>query len=186
MIGSIASQSFIRPDSANRDAAPQAGPEALTPEERAEVEDLKRRDQEVRAHEQAHATAGGSYADQPSLQFQRGPDGRSYAVSGEVKIDTSKVPGNRAATVRKMEAVKRAALAPSQPSAKDRQVAAEAERKAQEARQEAREAKEADDHPTAADPDAPTPDRASAEYRRTAEASAAEGGQAAQSINLVV
>ena len=95
------------------------------------------------------------------------------------------MPGNPAATIRKMEAVKRAALAPSQPSAKDRQVAAEAERKAQVARQEAREAKEADD-PTAADPDAPTPDRASADYRRTAEASAAKGGQAAQSINLVV
>jgi len=49
------------------------------------------------------------------------------------------VPGNPAATIRKMETVRRAALAPSQPSAKDRQVAAEAQRKAQEARRELRE-----------------------------------------------
>lgn len=181
MIGSVTSQVFVLPDNGSRAAASQAGPETLTSEERAEVEGLKRRDQEVRTHEQAHSAAGGPYTGQPSFQFERGPDGRFYAVSGEVKIDTSEIPGNPAATIRKMEAVKRAALAPAQPSAQDRQVAAEAARKAQEARRELQETKEAD--PTAAGPSAPTPDRVTAEYQRTAQAGAAEGGQ---SINFVV
>ncbi|MGI9387090.1 MAG: putative metalloprotease CJM1_0395 family protein, partial [Methyloligellaceae bacterium] len=91
------------------------GSEELTEEERKEVEELKRRDREVRAHEQAHKSAGGSIAGNPSFETVTGPDGRSYAVSGEVKIDTSPVPNNPDATIRKMEVVKRAALAPSQP-----------------------------------------------------------------------
>lgn len=115
------------------------GPDGLTEQEREEVEALKQRDREVRAHEQAHKTAGGPYAGQPSFDTKRGPDGRLYAVGGEVRIDTSAVPNNPQATLRKMETVKRAALAPSQPSAQDRQVAAEADAKAQKARQELRE-----------------------------------------------
>lgn len=115
------------------------GSEELTEEERKEVEELKRRDREVRAHEQAHKSAGGSIAGSPSFETISGPDGRSYAVGGEVKIDTSPVPNNPDATIRKMEIVKRAALAPSQPSAQDRQVAAEAEQKIQQARLEKRE-----------------------------------------------
>jgi hypothetical protein len=93
----------------------------------------------VRSHEAAHKTAGGSLAGHPTFETVKGPDGRSYAVSGEVKIDTSEVPNNPDATIRKMETVKRAALAPSNPSAQDRQVAAEAESKIQKARQEKRE-----------------------------------------------
>jgi hypothetical protein len=117
----------------------QAGPEELTEEEKDKVRDLQSRDREVRAHEQAHKAAGGSLAGQPTYQTMRGPDGRSYAVGGEVKIDTSAVPNNPEATIRKMEQVKRAALAPSNPSSADRQVAAEADAKIQQARQEKRE-----------------------------------------------
>ena len=118
----------------------EKGPDGLTEEEHKKVEELKRRDREVRSHEQAHKNAGGPLAGQPQFETERGPDGRTYAVNGEVSIDTSAVPNNPDATIRKMEIVKRAALAPSQPSAKDRQVAADAERKAQQARQEKREA----------------------------------------------
>lgn len=114
-------------------------PENLTEEEQREVEKLKQRDREVRAHEQAHRAAGGALTGSPTFKTVRGPDGHSYAVSGEVKIDTSPVPNNPEATIRKLEQVKRAALAPSNPSAKDRQVAAEAETKIQQARQEKRE-----------------------------------------------
>ncbi|MCG8544800.1 MAG: hypothetical protein MJE12_11385 [Alphaproteobacteria bacterium] len=124
---------------ARRSAGPKLDPNELTEAERKKVEELKRRDREVRAHEQAHKTAGGSLAGNPRYQTVQGPDGRSYAVSGEVSIDTSEVPNNPEATIRKMEIVKRAALAPSQPSAQDRQVAAEADRKIQKARQEKRE-----------------------------------------------
>lgn len=115
------------------------GPDGLTEAERKEVQKLKQRDREVRAHEAAHKAAGGSLASAPSYETVTGPDGRSYAVSGEVKIDTSPVPNNPEATIRKMEIVRRAALAPSQPSAQDRQVAADAAAKIQQARAEKRE-----------------------------------------------
>ena len=68
-----------------------------------------------------------------SYQHQRGPDGKMYAMGGEVKIDTSreKDPQN---TITKMQQVKRAALAPSQPSGQDRSVAARASQIEAEAR----------------------------------------------------
>lgn len=117
----------------------EKGPDGLTEEERRQVEELKRRDAEVKAHEQAHSAAGGPYAGAPRFRFVRGPDGKFYAVAGEVTIDTSAIPNNPEATIRKMEQVKRAALAPQQPSAQDRRVAAEAERKILQARQQIRE-----------------------------------------------
>ena len=103
------------------------GPDGLTEAERREVQELQQRELEVRQHEQAHATAGGQYAGQPTYTYRLGPDGHLYATGGEVKIDTAAVPNNASATIRKMEQVKRAALAPSQPSAADRQIAAEAQ-----------------------------------------------------------
>ena len=98
----------------------------LTEAEQREVEKLKARDREVRAHEQAHATVGGSVTGPPQYTFTKGPDGKQYAVGGEVSVDSSPVQGNPEATIRKMELVKRAALAPSNPSSQDRRVAAEA------------------------------------------------------------
>lgn len=91
-----------------------------------QIEKLSSRDREVRAHEQAHAAVGGRFAGAPSYSFKRGPDGRSYAVGGEVGIDTGAVKGDPLATLRKMEQVQRAALAPADPSAQDRRVAAQA------------------------------------------------------------
>ncbi|MDP6709114.1 MAG: putative metalloprotease CJM1_0395 family protein [Alphaproteobacteria bacterium] len=102
-------------------------PGELTAEESRQVAELKRTDQQVRAHEQAHAAAGGQYASAPSYTFETGPDGRKYAVAGEVAIDTSPVPDDPEATIDKMEQVKAAATAPAEPSAQDRQVAAKAE-----------------------------------------------------------
>ena len=94
--------------------------------EQREIRELQVRDQEVRAHEQAHAIVGGRYASAPSYQYQQGPDGKRYAVGGEVQIDLAPVPGDPAATVQKMQQVKAAALAPAEPSAADRSIAAEA------------------------------------------------------------
>ena len=54
--------------------------------------------------------------------------------SGEVSIDKSPVRGDPQATIEKMQQVRRAALAPAQPSGQDRQVAAEARRAIQQAR----------------------------------------------------
>ncbi|MEL7469802.1 MAG: putative metalloprotease CJM1_0395 family protein [Pseudomonadota bacterium] len=97
--------------------------DGLTDAEREQVEKLKARDAEVRRHEQAHAAVGGQYASAPSYTFQLGPDGRRYAIGGEVKIDIAPVPGDPEATIDKMTVVKAAALAPAEPSAADRRVA---------------------------------------------------------------
>ncbi len=100
------------------------------------IEQLSSRDREVRAHEQAHAAVGGQYAGSPTYTYQRGPDGVSYAVGGEVQIDTSPIPGDPEATLRKAEQIARAASAPSDPSGQDRAVAAQAAKMAQQARVE--------------------------------------------------
>ncbi|WP_339413060.1 putative metalloprotease CJM1_0395 family protein [Pseudomonas sp. EA_35y_Pfl2_R5] len=102
--------------------------------EQLEITKLVSRDQEVRTHEQAHAAVGGRYAGAPSYTYERGPDGKRYAVGGEVGIDTSPIPNDPEATLRKMEVVIRAALAPAEPSAQDRQVAAQAQAQMAEAR----------------------------------------------------
>jgi hypothetical protein len=85
------------------------------------------RDREVRQHEQAHARAGGSQAGSPSFSYQTGPDGKRYAIGGEVPIDTAPVPDDPEATIAKMAIVKAAALAPAEPSMPDRRIAAQAE-----------------------------------------------------------
>lgn len=109
----------------------------LSEEEQLEVKELKRRDAEVKAHEMAHVAAGGQYVrGGASFEYQTGPDGKRYAVGGEVSIDTSPISGNPKATIRKMQAVKRAALAPAQPSGQDRAVAAAASQAEAQARQQ--------------------------------------------------
>jgi hypothetical protein len=112
----------------------------LTDEEQKQLDDLKVRDREVRAHEQAHLSRGGSLARGGAhYDFEMGPDGRRYAVGGEVRIDVSEVPGDPEQTIDKMARVRQAALAPADPSQQDRQVAAEATRIEQCARAELRE-----------------------------------------------
>lgn len=117
----------------------EAGAGDLTPEEEAVVRELQQRDAEVRRHEQAHAAVGGPYAGAPSYDYQRGPDNRLYAVGGEVSIDTSPIPGDPQATIAKAQQVRRAALAPSEPSPQDRQVAVEAQQMITRARAELRD-----------------------------------------------
>jgi hypothetical protein len=121
-------------------------PRSLGPDEKRAVEELKRRDREVRAHEQAHKAAGGGLVTGgPSYTYETGPDGKQYAVGGEVNIDTSKVAGDQEATIEKMEQVRKAALAPADPSAQDQRVAAQAAQKEAQARAELRKEEQADD-----------------------------------------
>ena len=108
----------------------------LKPEELEIIRDLAHRDRDVRAHEQAHAAVGGAFTGAPSYETTRGPDGRQYAVSGEVSIDVSAISGNPEATLRKAEIIRRAALAPAEPSQQDRAVAALATQLTQQARLE--------------------------------------------------
>jgi len=108
---------------------------ALT-QQQAEIRELAQRDREVRSHEQAHASVGGQYASTPQFELTRGPNGVSYATSGHVDIDLSPVPGDPEATLEKSLTVQRAALAPANPSAQDRAVAAQASAQAAQARAE--------------------------------------------------
>ncbi|RYE54958.1 MAG: catalase [Sphingobacteriales bacterium] len=98
------------------------------------INELATRDREVRAHEQAHASVGGQYAGSPTYSFERGPNGVNYAVGGEVAIDTSPVPNDPEATLRKAQVIRAAASAPSEPSPQDRRVASQAASLENEAR----------------------------------------------------
>jgi hypothetical protein len=113
--------------------------EKLTEQEQKDVQSLKQRDAEVKAHEMAHVVAGGGVVKGGAhYQYESGPDGKRYAVGGHVNIDVS--PENDPeGTIRKMQQVKKAALAPAKPSATDRAVAAKAARLETEARSEMRE-----------------------------------------------
>lgn len=113
--------------------------QARQEQEQQEIRELAARDREVRSHEQAHAAVGGKYAGSPVYEFVRGPDGVSYAVGGEVSIDTSPIPGDPEATIAKAQQIRRAANAPAEPSPQDRRVAAEASLMEADARAELRQ-----------------------------------------------
>jgi hypothetical protein len=137
-----------------------------------EVRDLKKRDAEVKAHEQAHMAAGGGLVQgAASYTYEKGPDGAMYAVGGEVKIDTSPARTPQQ-TIRKAQQIRRAALAPAQPSATDRAVAAAASQMEAQARaekiQESVSEEEADASKTAS-PEAASPDTASTETTNSAD-----------------
>lgn len=128
------------PELGNRAAQATGGvrPEReLSADERREVQKLQARDREVRAHEQAHIAAAGSLArGGASFEYQKGPDGKRYAVGGEVDVDTGKVAGDPQATIDKARRIRQAALAPADPSAQDRRIAAKATSMEQAARLE--------------------------------------------------
>lgn len=101
------------------------------------IRQLKTRDLEVKIHEQAHQSVGGQYVTGgASYVYQVGPDGRRYAVGGEVSIDTSPISGDPEATLIKAQQVQAAALAPAEPSAQDQKVAQVAQSMAAQARSE--------------------------------------------------
>lgn len=100
----------------------------LSPEQQRQVEQLQATDRKVRAHEQAHIAAGRELITSgPQYSYTYGPDGKQYAVGGEVGIDTSpeKKPD---ANIRKGARIQAAALAPAEPSQQDYSVAASGSR----------------------------------------------------------
>ena len=138
-ISSLQTYTFLSPLLPQKLGTRQESPLSSNPrtEEQAEIEKLRKRDQEVRTHEQAHmAAAGGLAKGGATLSFQRGTDGKQYAVGGEVNIDTSPVSGNPEATIQKAKQIRAAALAPASPSAQDRAVAASASAMEAQAQQE--------------------------------------------------
>ncbi len=124
-----------RGDDAHRLPATDRSDRAVAAEQ-AVLRELQVRDREVRAHEQAHLAAAGRYArGGASFVYQKGSDGRMYAVGGEVSIDVGRA-ATPEETIDKMQTVRRAALAPAEPSAADRQIAAQASIRLAEAQRE--------------------------------------------------
>lgn len=113
------------PGSARKGATTTAA--GSSPQAAAIIAKLQSRDAHVRAHEAAHMAAGGALIrGGASYTYEEGPDGREYAIGGEVSIDSSPVPNDPRATIMKMETVRAAALAPSDPSSADLSVAGSA------------------------------------------------------------
>ncbi len=108
----------------------------LTDSEKKMVNELRVRDREVRTHERAHKALAGNLAGPVQYSYQTGPDGKKYAIGGEIDIDTSSVPGNPEATAQKAEQIIRAAYAAAEPSPQDRRVAAQAQQMLVQARQD--------------------------------------------------
>ncbi|MDD2710467.1 MAG: putative metalloprotease CJM1_0395 family protein [Verrucomicrobiae bacterium] len=98
--------------------------ESLDSSQKKQVQELKRRDVEVRAHEAAHVAAGGSYVRGGArFTYQMGPDGRNYAIGGEVSFDSGK-ESDPQKTIAKAQTIRNAAMAPVNPSSQDFSVAA--------------------------------------------------------------
>lgn len=98
----------------------------LSPAEEEQLNKLKEVDAKVKQHEAAHLAAAGSLATGgATYTYQTGPDGKQYAVGGEVQISLSG-SDNPDETIRNMQTAQRAALAPSDPSGQDRSVAQQA------------------------------------------------------------
>jgi hypothetical protein len=103
-----------------------AGREQPSPVEQRQINELRSTDQRVRAHEQAHLSAAAGLAiGGANFQTVRGPDGKQYAVAGEVSIDVSPA-STPEQTLDKARRIQAAALAPADPSSQDRAVAAAA------------------------------------------------------------
>lgn len=95
-------------------------------EETQELSLLQSRDTEVRSHEAAHISAGGSsVTGGASFTYQQGPDGKQYAIGGEVPISIgggSSLEEKIASTV----SARSGALAPANPSPADLKIASTA------------------------------------------------------------
>lgn len=117
------------------DKGRQGGVQTLTPEQKDVVSKLAARDTAVRAHEAAHQAAAGGLGGAASFTYETGPDGKRYAVGGEVPVS---LRGGRTPqeTIANAQTVRSAALAPADPSPQDLAVAAQASQMEAQAREE--------------------------------------------------
>ncbi|MCX8164338.1 MAG: protein-glutamate O-methyltransferase [Aquificaceae bacterium] len=99
------------------------------------LQQLRLIEQKVKAHEMAHKAVGGPYAGAVQYSYTYGPDGKLYITGGEVSIDLSE-ESSPEDTIKKMQVVRAAALAPADPSPQDYRVAMQATMKEMKARLE--------------------------------------------------
>ena len=107
-------------------APPNTDDNELTAAEKDLVQRLAARDQEVRAHERDHLAAAGELAvGGAQYTYEKGPDGKLYAIGGHVNINTG-TESDPAKAKLKAARVRSAALASGDASAADAAVAAHA------------------------------------------------------------
>ncbi|HCY38192.1 MAG: hypothetical protein DKM50_00380 [Candidatus Margulisiibacteriota bacterium] len=109
--------------------------------QKVEIQKLKAAEAQLEAHEMAHKMVGGMYAGFVTYTMAVGPDGKNYKVQGEVNLDSS-AAASPEETVRKMERVISAAMAPLNPSPQDRSVVGRAAAMKMQAEQEIRRDKQ--------------------------------------------
>jgi len=88
----------------------------LSERDQSALQALRQRDAQVRQEENAHAGAAGSIAGPPVYTYQRGPDGRMYAVGGSVSINAQTYtadPAEARALGSRINAAANAAINPS-------------------------------------------------------------------------
>lgn len=115
---------IVREERAARTRGATTDGHGLTPREEKLVQQLERIDKDVHEHELQHYLAAQPYSRAPEYFEVTGPDGRRFAVSGITAFDASPIAGDTEATIRKLDSLVRAALAPREPSEEDRRVAA--------------------------------------------------------------
>ena len=103
----------------------KADPTELSEDEQRLVNDLASRDAEVKMHESAHQMAGGGMTGAASYTYQQGPDGKMYAIGGEVSI-SMQGGSTPEETIAKAKQVAASAMAPGSPSGQDFSVATSA------------------------------------------------------------
>lgn len=97
----------------------------LSQDEKRLVKDFQARDGEVKAHEAAHQAAGSGMTGAASYTYQQGPDGKMYAIGGEVSI-SMKSGSTPEETIKNARQIVAAAMAAGSPSPQDFSVASSA------------------------------------------------------------
>ena len=109
----------------NKSSTKSSASKELSEGEEQLLKDLSARDAEVRAHEAAHQSAGGGMTGAASFSYQQGPDGKMYAIGGEVSI-SMKSGSTPEETIANARQIATAAMAAGNPSSQDFAVASSA------------------------------------------------------------
>lgn len=108
-----------------KDILKSNSPDKLSQDEQRLVRDLASRDSEVRAHEAAHQASSGGMSGAATYTYQQGPDGKMYAIGGEVSINM-KSGSSPQETIANARQIATAAMAAGNPSPQDFAVASSA------------------------------------------------------------